>query len=106
MTWGEENPDPHFKIEVSRGVFRCAVPNCTEHIYLSVVKAIPCRFEGGSYHGHYEKIIDPPESIVRGGETYVMGYYEDGKPVETGITVLVYSLQWSPDDDGINYATT
>jgi hypothetical protein len=104
MTWGADDPDPHFRMEVSAGQFRCAVPGCTEHVYLSVPKAQRCRFEGGSAHGEYRDILDPPGYLELGTESYEAGYYEDGVPRGSGNTVLVYSLQYSKDDDGTNYA--
>jgi hypothetical protein len=101
------NPDPHFRLEVSHGVFTCAVPACTEHKYLSTPIAVPCRFEGGPAHGHFERIIDPPEFVVRDDVAYRAGLYEDGSPSRTGVPVLVYQpeVEWTPETTPFTHAT-
>ncbi len=39
MSFGETDPDPHFKVEVVKDIWMCAVPACTEHVYDNKVQA-------------------------------------------------------------------
>lgn len=94
MSGEQFDPDPHFPMEVSKGVFFCAVPACTQHKYPTPTILVPSRFEGGNFNGETALIAAVP-SLTREKTEYAIGFYEKGP--NGPVAVYQPADEWTPE---------